>query len=301
MPAVVRGGRRQGSSSAPKKTAKASSGHSARRGAAAVPAGKLHALGRIGLPPHIVGISVGVVLALGAGLLLVTGGRANALGRAIGGVVDERLADAGLRLEKVHVEGASPGTLAEIKTKLGLWRGEPMTGLNLSEVRGRVETVGWVRDAKVLRLLPDTLVIAVDERRPLAVWQHEGRVDVVDASGAAITGADPARFTALPLIVGEGADQAVGGILPLVRERPRLMGRIEALVRVDNRRWDLRLKDGGLIQLPADREDSALIQLDQLDQRDRLLELGFARVDLRDPEMIAVRPREGAQLSSTGG
>ena len=31
-----------------------------------------------------------------------------------------------------------------------------------------------------------------------------------------------------------------------------------------------------------------------LDQRERLLELGFARLDLRTPEEVAVRPSAGA-------
>jgi cell division protein FtsQ len=75
---------------------------------------------------------------------------------------------------------------------------------------------------------------------------------------------------------------------------------MEALVRVDGRRWDIRLKDGGLIQLPATGEDAALIQLDQLDQRARLLELGFARIDLRDPQMVAVRPRGQGEAAGTG-
>ena len=74
------------------------------------------------------------------------------------------------------------------------------------------------------------------------------------------------------------------------------MARTEAAVRVDARRWDLRFKDGSLIQLPAVGQDSALIQLDQLDQKDRLLDLGFERIDLRDPEMIVVRPRAPASL-----
>jgi cell division protein FtsQ len=71
------------------------------------------------------------------------------------------------------------------------------------------------------------------------------------------------------------------------------MSRLEALVRVDERRWDLRLKDGSLIQLPALHQEQALIQLDALDQRERLLDLGFARVDLRTPEEVAVRPSAG--------
>ena len=94
----------------------------------------------------------------------------------------------------------------------------------------------------------------------------------------------------------EGANLAAADILPLVRARPRLMERLEALVRVDQRRWDVRLKDGGLIELPATGEESALIQLDQLDRTARILELGFARIDLRDPEMVSIRPREGAPV-----
>ena len=40
-------------------------------------------------------------------------------------------------------------------------------------------------------------------------------------------------------------------ILPLLAQRPRLMAHMEALVRVDDRRWDLRLKDGTVYEFPA--------------------------------------------------
>ena len=53
-----------------------------------------------------------------------------------------------------------------------------------------------------------------------------------------------------------------------------------------------------LIQLPATGEEQALMQLEQLDQRSRILELGFDRIDLRNPELVAVRPRQSAL---TGG
>jgi cell division protein FtsQ len=70
------------------------------------------------------------------------------------------------------------------------------------------------------------------------------------------------------------------------------MGRMDALVRVDDRRWDVRMKDGSLIQLPADGVENALMQLENLDQRSRILELGFDRIDLRNPDVVAVRPRQ---------
>ncbi|MDO8379003.1 MAG: cell division protein FtsQ, partial [Phenylobacterium sp.] len=54
---------------------------------------------------------------------------------------------------------------------------------------------------------------------------------------------------------------------------------------------------------PAVDEDGALIKLEQLDQSQRILELGFERIDLRDPSVVAVRPRDGAlpgQLVANG-
>lgn len=292
MPAVMRGDRRR---KAQNSTRTGKAGAQPRRGPTAV---KLHAARQFGIPPRFVNAVAVGVLVTGLSLVMFTGGRAQALGSAVGRAVDGRLAAAGFRLERVKLEGVSPEAAPAVKIALDLQRGQPLAGMDLYAVKARVESVGWVESAEVVRLLPDTLVVSVVERKRLAVWQHRGQASVIDASGLVIPEADPDRFADLPLVVGEGAAEAAGRVLPLVMTRPRLRSRLEALVRVDGRRWDLRLKDGGLIQLPAVGEDAALIQLDQLDQTSRVLELGFERIDLRDPEMIAVRPRE---WTTTGG
>jgi cell division protein FtsQ len=224
-------------------------------------------------------------------LTVFTGGRLKMLGGHIGEAVDRQFAHLGFKVKTVTVQGGSPFSTPYVLQAAGLTQGQPILGLNLDDVREKVEQVGWIKSAKVIRLLPDALVIAVAERPRLAVWQHGGQTSVVDKDGQIIPEADAGLFSDLPLIVGEGANEAAAAILPDITARPSLMGRLEALVRVDGRRWDLRLKDGGIIQLPAGQEDSALIQFDQLEQKSRLLETGFERVDLRDPDMIAVRPK----------
>src|SRR5690606_5213446 len=185
---------------------------------------------------------------------------------------------------------ASDEARPAIEAAIDLQRGQSIAAVDLEAVRAAVEQVGWVRSARVVRLLPDTVVVAVTEHDRLAVWQTGGRNFVVDSSGQVIPGADPGRYPGLPLVVGAGAAQAAADILPLLRQRPRLMGRVEALVRVDERRWDVRLRNGGVIQLPATDQEAALIQLDAMDQRERLLDLGFERVDLRAPDAVAVQP-----------
>ena len=75
------------------------------------------------------------------------------------------------------------------------------------------------------------------------------------------------------------------------------MAKVDAVQRIDGRRWRLRLKDGSDIDLPATHEDGALLQFDQLEGRSHLLDVGFERIDLRDPNMITVRPK-GATASA---
>jgi len=198
----------------------------------------------------------------------------------------------GFRLKTVEVTGASRMATADIVRATGVYQNQPMLGLDLDDLRRRVKAVGWVKDARVVRLLPDTLVVTVVERRQLAVWQHDGRQVVIDEHGQPIPGADPAHFATLPLVVGDGGANHAPEILPVLAQRPRLIAQMDALVRVDDRRWDLRMKDGSLIQLPAVGEEESLMRLEQLDQRSRIMELGFERIDLRNPDVVAVRPRQ---------
>src|SRR5690606_12189112 len=144
-----------------------------------------------GLKPQVAFTAAALVFAAGLVLLLATGGRAEALARAAGAGLDRRMAALGFEVAAVHVQGASPHAEPDILRALGAGPGSPILGLDLEELRQRVEGVGWVRSARVLRLLPDTLVVAVEERPRLAVWQHGGATSVIDADGRVIPEADP--------------------------------------------------------------------------------------------------------------
>ncbi|HLK26055.1 MAG TPA: cell division protein FtsQ/DivIB [Caulobacteraceae bacterium] len=258
---------------------------------------KLAAARSLGLMP-LTALSLAALLGLGgAAAVLASDPRVERAREQVIASVDRGFIALGFKVADVSVQGATPTAAADVLKAAGLAKGEPILHLDLAAVRGRVERVGWVKDARVVRLLPDTVVIAITQRKTLAVWQHDGRNLVIDATGRAIPEADPAQFPALPLIVGDGADQAAPAFLPLVQGRQRLMDKLDAVVRVDDRRWDLRTKDGAIIQLPADGAAHALQQLDALDAQSRVLDLGFSRIDLRDPDLVAVRPRDAPAAS----
>jgi cell division protein FtsQ len=285
MPAAMRGG----SSARPTGQGAA---QAAARGRTAAPEGGLSA-------PTILLAALGVLLAALV-LILATGGRGARIVASVSSDVSSRLAAAGFRLAAVKVKGASPLATADILRAAGLYKDQPLAGMDLDAIRRRIESVGWVHDVRVVRLLPDTLLIQVVERRQLAVWQAGGRRQVIDVRGAPIPEADPARFASLPLVVGAGANVGAADLLLELSRRPAVMSQVEALVRVDQRRWDLKLKSGGIIQLPAEGAVAALVRLDALDQESGLMRIGFDRLDLREPSVVAVRPRPGGAARPAG-
>jgi cell division protein FtsQ len=260
---------------------------------------RLGAPAALGLAAMLAALILAAALATGGrGAQLVDGAQrlaaeASDLANSSRGLVADRFAGLGFRLSEMHLQGASPASQKEILQAAALTPGVPILGLDLNAIRSRVERVAWVDHARIIRLLPDTLVIAVQERPLMAVWQHRGRVDVVAADGRVDPTVDPGHFLSLPRLIGQGANTEAVKLLPVLSQRPRLMARVRAIRRVDERRWDLLLKDGGTVLLPESDEGAALDRLARLDREGRILDLGLKRIDLRDPRFVVARPAYG--------
>lgn len=293
MAAIDAGGASSGGRAAP------------RRRAAAPPPSKLHATHGVGLRAPVAGAVAALLALLIIAAGLATGGRGEALldmsqeaadtsAQALSnvpGFIKGDLDSLGWRVAQVRLKGATPAAEAEILAAADVKAGQSLTALDLAAVRARVEKVGWVASAQVIRLLPSTLEIVVVQRPLMAVWEHAGRATVVAANGTPVGVVDPGVFPTLPLIVGEGANTAAAAFLPVLARHPGVMAETKALVRVDDRRWNLTLSDGGVVLLPAEDQEGALQHLDALQASEKILGLGLARIDLRDPEMVVVRPR----------
>jgi len=204
-----------------------------------------------------------------------------------------RFANLGFRVAEVHLQGASRASQDEILREAAIKPGAPILDLDLNAIRARVERVAWVEHARVMRLLPDVLVIAVEQRPLMAVWQHQGRLDVIATNGRVTTNVDPSRFPGLPRVIGEGANTEAASLLSVLAKQPGLVTRLLAVRRVDERRWDLLLKDGAVVLLPAENEAAAIARLTRLDHASHILDLGLERIDLRSADFTVVRKKAG--------
>src|SRR3546814_11135168 len=70
-----------------------------------------------------------------------------------------------------------------------------MAAVDLEGVRADLMKYGWIQDARVSRRLPDTLVVDIVERTPAAIWQHNGRLSLIDKKGLVL---EPVTVSTMP-------------------------------------------------------------------------------------------------------
>jgi cell division protein FtsQ len=163
--------------------------------------------------------------------------------------------------------------------------------VDLDGTRARLLQLPWIREARVSRRLPDTIVVEVIERVPAAIWQNGGAFVLIDAEGVPL---EPVRLEAmpdLPRLIGPDANRRYAALSTLLEAAPRLRPMITDATWIGQRRWDLHFQGGETLSLPEGDAEArrALERFAQLDQRDSLLGRGFARIDMRDPRRAFVR------------
>jgi cell division protein FtsQ len=240
--------------------------------------------------------------AAGGGWWLVRGGWPAEAGQRLAATALEASARLGLKVEEVIVIGRRETSRKDLLEALRLERGSPILALDPRAARARAERLPWVRAASVERLLPDTVVVTLTERTPLAIWQHKGQMALIDGDGAVIERDGIERFGELPLVVGEDAPAHAAELLKTLALQPALMAQVKAAVRVGGRRWNLRLANGADVRLPEEDAGQAWARLAEYARTHRVLEEGVELVDLRIPDRLVVRkaPRPDAAPAKPG-
>ncbi|MFZ2982210.1 MAG: cell division protein FtsQ/DivIB, partial [Sphingobium sp.] len=154
-----------------------------------------------------------------------------------------------------------------------------------------------VKDARVSRRLPDTLVVDIVERQPVAVWQNAGQLRLIDVSGAVLQTVSLSNMPDLPLVVGPNANRQTARLNQLLDAAPALKPMLAGATWIGDRRWDLRFQSGETLSLPEGEPQaaSALVNFARMDGVNRLLGRGIIRFDMRDPDKFVLRmPKDRA-------
>jgi len=235
------------------------------------------------------GIPGGLVI---AGLVLAMLSRAPAGQAILSGLAEQGLrlsAAFGLVVDDILVEGRETTDVQTIMAALAARRGTPILAVNPNRAKQQLETLPWVRSAAIERRLPSTLYVRLVERHPLAVWQHNGKQELIDRDGEVIPVTDLSRFARLPSVVGAAAPKHAAALLAMLAREPELAARVTAAVRVDDRRWNVRIDNMIDVLLPEEDPGDAWARLAALERENSVLKRDLQSIDMRLPDRFVLR------------
>jgi cell division protein FtsQ len=207
----------------------------------------------------------------------------------------EAVGDAGFRVKSVDIQGIhrmDPRPVYDIALDQ---KTTAMPLLDVTDIRNRLLQFGWVKDARVSRRFPDTLVIDIVERTPAALWQDDQRLSLIDAEGVVLDRVQVSQMPDLPLLIGKGANRHSVALEQLLDKTPARKAQLVSATWVGQRRWDLSFQSGETVSLPEGdaSASAALVKFAKMDKSAGLLGRGIVRFDLRIPGKMTVRlPRE---------
>jgi cell division protein FtsQ len=235
------------------------------------------------------GITFFILACVGAGIIVI----ATMLGvpAYAGQQVAEAVGRAGFQVKQIDPQGLDRMDRQTVYAIALSQKSRAMPLVDLEQVRTELMRYGWIADARVSRRLPDTLVIDIVERKPAAIWQHDGSLSLIDKEGIVL---EPVALNAmpdLPLVIGPDANLQATALTALMDSGKRLKPMLSGASWVGNRRWDLRFQSGEVLALPEGEAAAAamLAKFEAMDAKERLLGRGFVRFDMRDPAKMFVR------------
>lgn len=239
------------------------------------------AIGRF-LRHPILWMSLATLVFVVLAVLFVSG----AIGRAIHNVrnaSDRLVAESGFGISEIHLTGNSRVPPETILAALGMQPGGSIFDANLPAARARIMALDWIASADVVRRYPDAIYVNVVEKRPFALWQSPDGIAVVERSGSVITTQNVQSFSHLPKLVGAGAPVAAADMVEAVMAHRAVDARIAAYEYVSQRRWNLILSNGVVVELPESGWRKELDALEHLITDNGILERDVTQIDLRSP------------------
>jgi len=112
------------------------------------------------------------------------------------------LSSKALALKTVTITGATKRTAAAIRGIADSWQGTNLFVLDPSRIRADIQSLSWVKEARVVKHWPSRLEVAVRERTAMAVLEDEA-LTLVDEEGVRLEALDPAAAPSLPHLRAE--------------------------------------------------------------------------------------------------
>lgn len=195
----------------------------------------------------------------------------------------------GLIVREVIVEGRSKTKKSALLQALQVSEGDNILAINITEMQDRIKKLPWVKSARIERHFPNKISLTLFERTPMARWQTNRMLKLIDVDGDVIPRVDLTRFSNLPIIIGKNAPKIAGQILKTLSNEPHLFRRVKSLTLVSDRRWDVQLDNQINVHLPEKNPGKAWAHLATVEQGHNIFGDQVQGIDMRLEDQLIIK------------
>lgn len=163
-----------------------------------------------------------------------------------------------LKTSAIQVSGNAIISTQEIIELSNIKIGGDIINLDIDSARSLLLSNAWVKTAEIRRSGFDTIAIHIEEETPQALLRTNADWYLINNTGKKIAIANPNEHDELIMIAGCTAEADITSILTLLGYFPYVKPLVRSLSMSDSRRWDISLRNGVTMKLPAHQEKEAL-------------------------------------------
>jgi cell division protein FtsQ len=157
--------------------------------------------------------------------------------------------------------------------------------INLDEMNKRIGNVPGVKESAVRRMPNGNLVVRVKMYHAVALWSDGEMYFPLSADGTIVN--QPTSERNVANVVFRGT--VPSDISEITNAAHNLVGRLDYIEWIENRRWNIHTNNGITIMLPEDNAISALGTLIALNTKHQILDRKIKLIDMRDNARILVK------------
>lgn len=174
------------------------------------------------------------------------------------------LAKQGFTLENIYIQGNNYVSNKYIEnivlSSSSVDHGKNTTILdyNLSEIEENLRQNSWIQFVSILRQLPNTLHIEIQETYPYGLWQYQDKLYIIHQSGRTLSSniKDISYFQEqrieFPFVIGKNANNYISDLEYILNANYKINDEyhVYSAKLISNRRWDIYINNGTIIKLP---------------------------------------------------
>lgn len=182
---------------------------------------------------------------------------------------------------------ATPRTseLGPVKAAAAVTTGTRTYSVDLKTMTERISATPGVRHAAVRRMPNGNLSERVNMYTAVAQWTDGEAFFPLSADGTIVKRPESERDPASVLFRGSLPDD----ISDITKAAHNLIGNLDYLEWIENRRWDLKTTGGITVKLPEKNPAAAIASLIMLNEKHDLLSRDISIIDMRDEARILVK------------